>query len=120
MAVILLVDDSKFMRDRVDKLLVQEGYTTHQASNGRDAVEIYPKVKPQLVIMDITMPDMDGITAVEEMLKVDPQAKIVMLSAMGQKEMVLQAVAKGAKYFLVKPFEPSKVLEVVKKFVGKP
>lgn len=117
MAKILLVDDSSFMRDRCARLLTGEGHEVFQAENGKLGVEQYKAVKPNLVFMDITMPEMDGITAVEEIKKVDKDAKIIMLSAIGQKEMVLKAIQKGAVYFLVKPFEPAKVLEAVQKFL---
>jgi len=117
MANILLVDDSSFMRDRVAKLLKENGHTTYDANNGREAVDKYQAVKPDLVFMDITMPELDGIGATEEIIKIDPKAKIIMLSAVGQKEMVLKAIQKGAKYFIVKPFDPTKILEVLQKFI---
>ena len=119
MATILLVDDSSFMRDRCAKLLSKEGHTIVHATNGKEGLEKYSQSKPDLVFMDITMPEMDGITAVEEIKKIDINAKIIMLSAVGQKEMVMKAIQKGAKYFIVKPFEPGKVLEVLSKFLPK-
>lgn len=118
MAKILVVDDAAFMRMRLNKLLTENGYEVIEAENGKDGVEKYEKEKPDLVLMDITMPVMDGITAVEEIKKRDPNAIIVMCSALGQQNMVLAAVKAGAKDFIVKPYQPDKILSTVKRFVG--
>ncbi len=88
-----------------------------EAENGLKAVEKYQELKPDLTTMDITMPEMDGITAVKEIKKVDPNAKIIMCSAMGQQAMVIDAIQAGAKDFIVKPFQPNRVLEAVQKVV---
>lgn len=118
MPKILVVDDAAFMRMRLRKLLTENGYEVIEAENGKDGVEKYEKEKPDLVLMDITMPVMDGITAVEEIKKRDPNAIIVMCSALGQQNMVLAAVKAGAKDFIVKPYQPDKILSTVKRFVG--
>ena len=89
-----------------------------EAENGLKAVEKYQELKPDLTTMDITMPEMDGITAVKEIKKVDPNAKIIMCSAMGQQAMVIEAIQAGARDFIVKPFQPDRVLEAVRKAVG--
>ena len=116
---ILLVDDAAFMRMMLKDILVKNGYEVlGEAENGLKAVEKYKELNPDLVIMDITMPEMDGITAVKEIKKVDPNAKIIMCSAMGQQAMVIEAIQAGARDFIVKPFQPDRVLEAVRKAVG--
>jgi len=118
MAKILLVDDAAFMRMRCAKLLTDNGYEVDEASNGQEGVEKYMAIKPDLVLMDITMPIMDGIQAVEEIKKRDPEAKVVMCSALGQQTMVMAAIKAGAKDFIVKPYQPEKILDTIKRFVG--
>jgi len=118
MAKILLVDDADFMRMRSAKLLTENGYSVVEAQNGAEAIEVYLAEKPDLVLMDITMPVMDGITAVREIVKRDPQAKVIMCSALGQQTMVIEAIKAGAKDFIVKPFQPDKILSTLKKHVG--
>ena len=113
---VLVVDDAAFMRMMVKDILTKNGYeVVGEAENGMKALEKYQELKPDLTTMDITMPEMDGISAVKEIKKVDPNAKIVMCSAMGQQAMVIQA---GAHDFIVKPFQPDRVLEAVRKAVG--
>ncbi|MHB8172411.1 MAG: response regulator [Thermincolia bacterium] len=118
MAKILLVDDAAFMRMRCAKLLTDNGYEVDEASNGQEGVDKYMSTKPDLVLMDITMPIMDGIQAVEEIKKRDPEAKVVMCSALGQQTMVMAAIKAGAKDFIIKPYQPEKILEAIKRFVG--
>ncbi|MGB9682395.1 MAG: response regulator [bacterium] len=116
---VLIVDDAAFMRMMLKNILSQNGYEiAGEASNGLEAVTMYKELKPDLVTMDITMPEMDGIAAVKEIRKIDPEAKIVMCSAMGQQAMVIESIQAGAKDFIVKPFQPDRVLEAVKKVVG--
>jgi two-component system chemotaxis response regulator CheY len=116
---VLVVDDAAFMRMMVKDILSKNGYeVVGEAENGMKALEKYQELKPDLVTMDITMPEMDGISAVKEIKKVDPNAKIVMCSAMGQQAMVIEAIQAGAKDFIVKPFQAERVLEAVKKVVG--
>lgn len=118
MATILIVDDSDFMRVRTRQLLAGEGYSVVEASNGQEAVDKYREHRPDLVMMDITMPIMDGLTAVREIRKLDPQARVVMVSALGQQATVIEAIKAGAKDFIVKPFQPERVLATVRKVLG--
>lgn len=116
---ILLVDDAAFMRMMIKDILVKNGYeVVGEAENGLKAVEKYKELKPNLVIMDITMPEMDGIEAVKEIKKMDSAASIIMCSAMGQQSMVIEAIQSGAKDFIVKPFQADRVIEAVKKVLG--
>jgi two-component system chemotaxis response regulator CheY len=115
---ILLVNDAAFMRMRCAKLLTENGYEVGEAENGQEAIQKYQTYRPDLVLMDITMPVMDGITATREIKALDTGAKVVMVSALGQQTMVIEAIKAGAKDFVVKPFEPDKILATVKKFVG--
>ncbi|MEW6723419.1 MAG: response regulator [Bacillota bacterium] len=115
MPKVLVVDDADFMRMRVSKLLTENGYEVFEAQNGADAIDVYIKSKPDLVLMDITMPVMDGITAVREIVQRDGKAKIIMCSALGQQSMVIEAIKAGAKDFIVKPFEPDKILATIAK-----
>lgn len=116
---ILIVDDAAFMRMMIKDILVSNGYEIiGEANNGVKAVELYKKERPDLVTMDITMPDMDGITAVREIKKIDQSAKIIMCSALGQQSMVMDAIQAGARDFIVKPFQPDRVLEALKKALG--
>ncbi len=116
---VLITDDALFMRTMLKNILLHNGYeVVGEAANGRESVELYQTLRPDVVTMDITMPEMDGIAAVKEIRKKDPSAKIIMCTAMGQKSMVLEAVAAGAKDFLVKPFKPEKVLEAVQKLAN--
>ena len=114
---ILVVDDAAFMRMMIRDILAKEGYVIHEAVNGRDAIEKYAEVQPDLVTMDITMPEMDGIAALQEIRASHPDARILMVSAMGQQKMIVEALEAGALDFLVKPFQPAKVLETVKKCI---
>ncbi|MBU7008278.1 response regulator [Phosphitispora fastidiosa] len=115
-ARILIVDDAAFMRMMIKDILTKNGYQiVGEAENGSVAVEKYKELKPELTTMDITMPEMDGISAVKEIRDFDPQANIIMCSAMGQQAMVIDAIQAGAKDFIVKPFQPDRVLEAVRK-----
>lgn len=119
MSKVLIVDDAAFMRMMIKDILEKNGFeVVGEASNGIKAVELYKSEKPDVVTMDITMPDMDGIEAVKEIKKFDPAAKIIMCSAMGQQTMVMDAIKSGAKDFIVKPFQADRVLEAVKKVIG--
>ena len=110
MAKVMICDDAAFMRMMIKDILTKNGYEI--------AVEKYPEAKPDLVLMDITMPDMDGIQALKKIKEIDPNANIIMCSAMGQQAMVIEAIQSGAKDFIVKPFQAERVLEAVKKVVG--
>ena len=119
MAKILIVDDAAFMRMMIKDILTKNGYeVVAEAANGVEAVELYKSHQPDLVTMDITMPEMDGIEAVKQIKAVNPAAKVIMCSAMGQHSMVMDAIKAGANDFIVKPFQADRVLEAVKKIVG--
>ena len=119
MAKILIVDDAAFMRMMIKDILTKNGYEiAAEAENGQKAVEKYAEVKPDLVLMDITMPEMDGIQSLKKIKELDPAANVIMCSAMGQQAMVIEAIQSGAKDFIVKPFQADRVLEAVKKVVG--
>lgn len=116
---ILIVDDAAFMRMMIRDVLTKNGFEiVGEAENGQKAIEKYKELTPELVIMDITMPEVDGIQAVKEIKKVDSNAKIIMCSAMGQQAMVIEAIQAGAKDFIVKPFQADRVVEAVKKVLG--
>jgi len=119
MAKILLVDDAAFMRMMIKDILSKNGYEIiGEAENGLKAIEKFQELRPDLTTMDITMPELDGISAVKEIKKMDPSAKVIMCSAMGQQAMVIEAIQSGARDFIVKPFQPDRVLEAVRKAVG--
>ncbi len=116
---ILICDDAAFMRMMIKDILTKNGYNVAgEAENGQVAVDKYSEVKPDLVMMDITMPEKDGIQALKEIKAKDPSANIIMCSAMGQQAMVIESIQAGAKDFIVKPFQQDRVLEAVRKAVG--
>ncbi|EGL82513.1 response regulator receiver protein [Caldalkalibacillus thermarum TA2.A1] len=119
MAKVLVVDDAAFMRMMIKDILTKNGYeVVGEAADGQQALEQYKELKPDLVTMDITMPEMDGITALKKIREIDPEAKVIMCSAMGQQAMVIDAIQAGAKDFIVKPFQADRVLEAIKKVLG--
>ena len=116
---ILVVDDAAFMRMMIKDVLSKNGFTiAGEAENGARAIEKYKELTPDLVIMDITMPEVDGIQAVKEIKKINGAAKVIMCSAMGQQAMVIEAIQAGAKDFIVKPFQAERIIEAVKKVLG--
>ena len=116
---ILICDDAAFMRMMIKDILGKNGSNVAgEAENGLKAVEKFKELSPDLVLMDITMPEMDGIAALKEIKKIDAGAKVIMCSAMGQQAMVIESIQAGAKDFIVKPFQQDRVLEAVKKVVG--
>ena len=116
---ILIVDDASFMRMMIKDILTKNDFNVlGEAEDGLKAVEKYKELSPELVIMDITMPEMDGIQAVKEKKKINSDAKIIMCSAMGQQAMVIEAIQAGAKDFIVKPFQADRVVDAVKKVLG--
>lgn len=117
MAKILIVDDAEFLRVRISKMLTGDGYDVIQAENGARAVEMYKENKPDLVLMDITMPEMDGLTALKTIRGFDPSAKVIMLTALGQESVVLEAIKSGARDFIVKPFEHDRVINAIRKLI---
>jgi two-component system chemotaxis response regulator CheY len=116
---VLVCDDAVFMRTMLSDILQQAGFTIFgEADTGTRAVSKYKELRPDLVTMDIVMPDMGGIDAVREITAFDPEARVVMCSAMGQQALVVDAIQAGAKDFVVKPFQPSRVLEAVQRVLG--
>lgn len=116
---VLICDDAAFMRVMIKDILSKNGYTiAGEAENGAKAVEKYNEAKPDLVMMDITMPEMDGIEALKKIKEMDGGANVIMCSAMGQQAMVIESIQSGAKDFIVKPFQADRVLEAVKKAIG--
>lgn len=117
---VLIVDDASLVRMSLKDILDKSEYDCEflEAANGREAVNMYKKNQPDFVIMDITMPEMDGITAVGEIKKIDEDAKIIMCTSMAYEEKVIDAVSAGASDYIVKPYEPSKVIEAVKKIMN--
>ena len=117
---VLVVDDAAFMRMMLKDILTQNGYeVAGEAENGIPAIKSYQELKPDLVTMDIIMPEMNGIEGVKGIISFDPRAKILMVSAMGQQFLVKEAIQAGAKDFIVKPFQPVKVLAALEKIAGK-
>lgn len=116
---VLICDDAAFMRMMIKDILTKNGYEiAGEAENGAIAVEKYSELQPDLVLMDITMPQMDGIQALKKIRANDGNANVIMCSAMGQQAMVIEAIQSGAKDFIVKPFQPDRVLEAVRKVIG--
>lgn len=119
MKSILVVDDANFMRMMLKDILTKNGYEiVGEAGNGAEALQKYKELNPDLVTMDITMPDVDGIQGVKLIRGFDPNANIIMCSAMGQQAMVIDAIKSGAKDFIVKPFNAERVVDAVKKILG--
>ena len=116
MAKVLIVDDAAFMRISIKSMLTKNGYEViGEAENGRVGVEKYLELSPDIVTMDITMPEMNGLDALKEIMKSDPNAKVIMVSAMGQEAMVRDAIISGAKGFIVKPFKEDGIISAIRK-----
>ncbi len=116
MARVLVVDDAAFMRKMVSDALTKGGHeVVGEGANGEEAVTQYQELKPELTTLDITMPEKDGLQALKDIMTLDPNARIIMCSALGQESKVLEAVKAGAKDFVVKPFQPDRVLDAVGK-----
>lgn len=116
MPSVLIADDAAFMRMMIKNILADAGYEiAGEAENGAVAVTKYRELKPDLTTMDITMPEMDGLAALKEIRSGDPGARVVMCSAMGQQSMVIESIQAGARDFIVKPFQPDRVLEAIQK-----
>ncbi len=118
MAKVMVVDDAAFMRVRAAKVLQDNGHQVMEAENGADAVRKYQEWRPDVVLMDITMPEMDGLSALKEIRKIDPAARIAMVTAMGQQAIVMEALKAGAKDFVLKPFQPERVLSALQKLLA--
>lgn len=119
MANVLIADDAKFMQMTLRNILVRANHKVIGiAQNGREAVEIYQKLNPDLVIMDITMPIMNGMEAIQKILNIDPSAKIIVCSAVGQQKVIVEAIELGAKDFVMKPFDEKMILESIERVLG--
>jgi two-component system chemotaxis response regulator CheY len=117
-ARILIVDDSSFIRYGLRKLLAENGFQVLEADGGTKAIQIYKDERPDAVLLDITMPDLDGLSALRQIRRVDPRARVAMVTGMGQQSIVLQAIQAGAADFVVKPFEGTRVLAAIQKLVA--
>ena len=116
MARILVVDDAAFMRKMVSDALIKGGHeVVGEAGNGNEALERFQELKPELTTLDITMPEKDGLAALKEIIEIDPTARVIMCSALGQESKVLESIKLGARDFVVKPFQPERVQEAVAK-----
>ncbi len=119
-AKILISDDAAFMRVMIRGILTKQNFEiVGEAKDGREAVEMYKQLRPDLTTMDIIMPEVNGIEAVKEIIEFDSRAVIIMCSAMGQQAMVIEAIAAGAKDFVIKPFQPPRVIEAVERALAK-
>ena len=119
MARVLVVDDAAFMRKMVSDVLIKGGHeVVGEAGNGAEAVEQYQSLKPDLTTLDITMPEKDGLSALKDIMALDPSAKVIMCSALGQESKVLESIKLGAKDFVVKPFQADRVLSAIEKALG--
>ncbi|MCT4687150.1 response regulator [Vallitalea sp.] len=117
---VLIVDDAIFMRTVLKKMLSEEDYDIcGEANNGKEAITKAKELQPDVITLDITMPEMDGVTALPEILKVSPNSKVIMCSAMGQQPMVIEAIKNGAKDFIVKPFQKSRVVQAIENVIKK-
>lgn len=114
----LVVDDAAFMRMTLKNVLEPEGFEVAEAENGAVAVEKYDEVRPDVVTMDVTMPEKDGLQAVREIVAKDPNAKVIMISALGQESVIRQAILSGARDFIVKPFQADRVVTALKKVIA--
>jgi len=116
---ILVVDDAIFMRSMIRDIFARSPFViAGEAENGQEAIEMYKELRPDVTTMDIVMPEVDGITALKEIIKLDAQAKVIMCSALGQESLIAESIEAGAKDFIVKPFQPNKVLKVVRSVLG--
>ena len=118
MATIMVVDDAEFMRMRCKKLLTQSGYEVMEATNGSQAVEIYKQNRPDAVLLDIAIPDTNGLIALREIRTIDPDARVAMITGMGEQSLVIEALKAGARDFVIRPFDHDRVLTTVRKIVA--
>ncbi|MBM7558737.1 response regulator [Marinitoga litoralis] len=116
---ILIVDDAPFIRNQIKNILEPLNFEIYEAENGKEAIEVYKKINPDLVTMDISMPEIDGIKALKEIINFDPKAKVIMVTALGHKSRVLEAIECGASYYIVKPFDSNKVIQTIMKVLNK-
>jgi two-component system, chemotaxis family, chemotaxis protein CheY len=118
MPKILIVDDAEFLRMRISKMLAADSYEVLQAANGSEAIESYKTLTPDVVLMDITMPEMDGLSALKQIRAYDSNARVIMLTALGQESIILEAIRSGARDFVIKPFERERVLTAIQKILA--
>jgi two-component system, chemotaxis family, chemotaxis protein CheY len=118
MAKILIVDDAEFLRLRISKMLIGDGHQIAEAENGAKAVDMYKTFQPNVILMDVTMPEMDGLSALKVIRSMDPKAQVIMLTALGQESVVLEAIKAGARDFIVKPFERERVMSAISKLIS--
>ncbi len=118
MPTVLVVDDTAFMRSVIREILSSEGFEVAEAENGKTALEIYKNVKPDVVTLDIVMPEMDGIEVLKKLKEIDPDVRVIMCTALGEEQILKKAIKMGAKGYVIKPFHPDKVVEEVKKVLG--
>ncbi len=118
MVRVLVVDDAAFMRMRCAKMLNEKGYEVVEAADGLEALKKYREHSPEVVLLDITMPNMDGIATLKKLIEIDPEVKVAMVTAMGQQSMVIEALKSGAKDFVIKPFDAGRVLAAVEKLAA--
>jgi two-component system, chemotaxis family, chemotaxis protein CheY len=115
-ANILIADDLSFMRMIQKEILTERGYTiVGEAADGREAVEKFKSLHPDLVLLDITMPNMNGLEAMRKIFSLDPKARVIMCSALGQQNLIVEAIKAGVKDFIVKPFKPERILSAIEK-----
>jgi two-component system chemotaxis response regulator CheY len=117
-ARVLIADDSSFIRYGLRKLLAENGFEVLEADGGTRAIQLFKEGRPDAVLLDITMPDLDGLSALRQIRRIDPQARVAMVTGMGQQSIVLQAIQQGAADFVVKPFEPARVLAAIQKLIA--
>ena len=115
MSIVMVVDDNRFMRKRISQVLTENGYETVMAEDGEHAVQVYRSVRPDATLLDVTMPKKDGIEALTEIRQLDPAAKVIMLTALNQQSVMVQAVQLGAKDFLTKPVVPERLMAALQK-----
>jgi two-component system, chemotaxis family, chemotaxis protein CheY len=118
MPKLLIADDGEFLRVRTSRMLSVEGFSIIEADNGIKALELYKSEKPDVVLLDISMPEKDGITTLKEIRESDPQAKVIMMSSPGEEPKVLEAIRAGAKDYVVKPFERDRIVAAIRKILG--
>ena len=118
MPTVLVVDDTAFMRSVIREILSSEGFEVAEAENGKAALEIYENIRPDVVTLDIIMPGMDGIEVLKRLKEIDPNVRVIMCTALGEEQILKRAIKMGAKGYVVKPFQPDKVVEEVKKVLG--
>lgn len=111
----IIIDDAAIMRQRLRSILENDFQIIGEASNGKDGIELYSSLNPDFITLDISMPEMNGLDALKNLISAHPDAKVVIVSAVGQKQIVFEALSMGAKDFIIKPFEPERVLKSIKR-----